>query len=856
MPPGPLRRALEDFIATSPPAVKVKSFWDQFNNRADELAVLYNSIAPLNNVREWIWFTYFLGFGCLYLITGFHPAYDILYQMLHPPTVAQVKETVQETIEKVFSDPVLGEWVEVMGSLVTDPVMDLFEEFANHEEKDPRDFARRFHGLMTAITTTGTLADFVAQATSLGQIKAIGTMVQSVYWNLGLGFLGWQTMAPILSAGLQPGLTRHYNKLYRPMRFSASELRDLYALGEITADQLRDGARSMGWRDEDIEQWIQLAFRTMSAGDIWQAYHEGKRNTTWVTERLRALGYDPADIPLMIELNPVPPENEIKELSASTARRSYREDLISAAQLRSYLQLLDYSEAEITLITSLEDLSKEDAAKRLTVGQVKEAWTANVLTDSEAKHWLREAGFPSQQIEILLSTWKQEVTPVFVKVNLGTVLGAYVTHIYNRVQTYDKLATIGFSPEDATLELDLAELRNPDAFQPPAPPPPKLLTPGVLAELVFYGLMTPQQMHDRLVALAYTDPDATLLTEAARIRARQAPKPLPQATIANAYRAGVISRDQAGGLLSALGYTAENAALILDTLEARYPEDFGAAPEVRMKVLHEATLVDLTVAGVITTAELRARLAALLYEPGDIELILVRVEQLMAPPVRILTQTTVERGYIALVLTREAAYAKLIEIFFTPEDANQILNTVEIENPAVFNPALVQVVRLPSISALVMAVQNGLLTEEQYLARCQEIGYRPEDAQLYLALATKNERKATTRLTPAQIVAAYNKGFYSYGAALGLLAQRGYSDADGIILLRTSKDLIENTDAWYGMLQGDLTFSDVLTQLVNFNYADEDILKAFSSLPVATRSSLGVDLTDLGDFLKTFPGGE
>jgi hypothetical protein len=58
------------------------------------------------------------------------------------------------------------------------------------------------------------------------------------------------------------------------------------------------------------------------------------------------------------------------------------------------------------------------------------------------------------------------------------------------------------------------------------------------------------------------------------------------------------------------------------------------------------------------------------------------------------------------------------------------------------------------------------------------------------------------------------------------------------------------------MLQGDLTFGDVLTQLVNFNYADEDILKAFSALPPATRSALGVDLTDLGAFLKAFPGGE
>lgn len=856
MAPGPLRRAIEDFIATSPPSLSIKTYWEQCVGRSEELTELFNTVWPLNGLREYIWFTYFLGLGIVYFWTGFSTAYEILNTMAHPPSIESVTDQVQVQIRKAFSSPAVADVIELIGTIITDPVFNLFEQYAGKDNVDPKDFARAFHGLMTGITTTGAISDAVAEVTSAGAIKAVGNMVQSVYWNLGLGFLGWQTMAPILSAGLQPGLTRYYQKLYRPMRFGASELRDLYALGAITPDRMREEARNLGWRDGDIEQWIRLAFRTLSASDVWQAWHEGKRDPDWVVERMRALGYDPADIPLMMQLNPAPPEHEIKDLSASTARASYREGLISAEQLRTYLTELDYSTAEINLIIGLEDLKREDQVKRLTVSQIKEAWTSNVLSDAEARHWLETAGFAGEQITLLMQTWAAEVQPTFRKVNSGTVIGAYVEHIYNRLQAYEKLLTIGFREEDATLELDLAELRNPEAFQPPAPPPPKLLTPGVLAELVFYGLLTPVAMQARLIAMGYTEADAALLSEAARLRTVQAPRPLPFSAVANAYVAGVIDRQTAREMLVALGYSEGGADIALDTLEAQFPQAFGAPPEVRIRQLTEGTLIDLTVARVITIDELRARLTELAYVPADIELVIVRVGQLMAPDVRIMTQSTVERAYITGVITREQTLARLVGMAFTPEDAENIVLNVEAENPAVFNPGLIQPVRLPSIAALVAAVGRGLITEDEYLARCAEVGLSADDARLYLALATRNERKSTTALNPSQIVAAYGKGFYSFSGAQSFLTQRGYSDGDAAILLRIQKDLITNTEAWYSLLHGDLGYQEVLVQLINGRYSDEDIMLAFGSLSPQKQAAFGIDIRELNSFLGEFPGGQ
>jgi len=856
MPPGPLRRALEDFIATTPPPDRFTQWKARTEAREAECTALFLKLFdkyPVNGVL------YAIPVGILTLLYSWTgaPIFKTLVDFLCVgPTPQQAEAVVVEAMNKVFTDPNIAGMAAVYGAAVVDPVLALLDTYAGVPDGDPLEFLRAVSGIGIELNVAAGLTDMAVSAVSGGTVQGVGEIFGRMYRATGMSHAGWHTSQTFLGATLLPRLQRYFAEKYRPRRFSASELRDLYALGEIGQADLTAAARSEGWREGDIAEWIKLAFKTLSESDVWDALHKGYKDWNWATARLRALGYDPADIPLLAQLNPMPPVNELTDVSKSTARAAYREGLISADALRTYLDFLHIKPEEIELIIGLENLQKEASDKRLSVGQVKSAWTSNVITDAEARHWLDLAGFPPEQIGVLLATWRAEIAPTFLKVNSGTVIGAYVEHIYNRQQAHDKLVSIGFSPEDATLELSLAELRNPEAFQPPAPPLPRLLTPGVLSELVFYGLMNPAQMQARLVELGYTDADATLLSEAARIRAMPTPKPLPYASIANAYVADLISRDVAEMKFRALGYTGDNVELILTTIEHDNREIIVEPPPIRMKVLTEGTLVDLTVAGVITIGELRTRLADLLYTQADIDLIAARVAQLMAPVVKVLTEATVMRAYLAGVLTREAALARLIAMNYSPEDAEKVVATVEFENPPVFEPELVQAVRLPSIAALVAAVQDLLITEAEYLARCQEIGYSPEDSRLYLALATRNERKSTVQLSPSQIVAAYGKGFYSFGQALTLLAQRGYSDGDATVLLRIQKDEVVNSEAWYGLLTGALSFSDVLTQLINAHYNDQDIAAAFESLPPATLSALGVKIDELKQFLAGYPGGQ
>lgn len=966
MPKGPLRRSIEDAAKTFGSEEGEKNWWETLKERAEEYAGWWGMAGAKEKAMILAW-TPTIGYNfVLYVFTGKPIASQKVRELAGVAEPLDLSREVADIIEGLFSKPIASEIVETMGAIITEPVITLFEKYAADPDPDPHEFARAFHGFMIGLNLTSGAADMVVEMASLGQFKGVGKMIESMYWSLGLGFLGWQTLAPLLNSGLQPGLERHYNKLYRPTRFSASELRDLYALGEINKEDLAEGARIVGWREQDISQWIKLAFRTVNQGEIFKAYNQGIFNEAEATKRLRALGYDPADIPLLFQLNPKEDIDELRNFTAGTARQAYREELISEAELRSILAELNYQEREIDLIVGIENTRRTHEVKSLTLGQIKSAWEENVIVDAEARHWLEKADFGTTEIDLILETWKAEIVPEFRKINIGTITSAYVEGILTRNQAAEKLLSVGFTDEDTRLELDLIEARNPEAFGREEPPPAKLLTPGTLSQLVTVGLITPQAMATRLLEIGYSQADANLLSEAARIRALPPERPLPQLSIERAYIAGVITRDVAHEQLMNIGLTSDNANEILDTVEVEnaelfgapptrrimvlspailedlfisgllsqeqfilrlgelgytdadakllldrallragpqpqlftqstieraylagvftrneaiehlakldytpdqagmlltlveteHPEAFEATPQERFRYLSAGVLEDLLIGGLITSDYMFARLVDLEYTPFDADLLTQRAIQIAAPATRVLGKEDVTRAYVIGVIDRTTALNKLVGLDFAAEDAEQILFVVEAENPQAFVPDLRQSTRLPSIEALMAAVRNEIISVEEYFIKAQELGFLPQDAAMYLTIATKNERKSTVTLSASQVGQAYDAGLLSRGISLTRLSQLGYGDDDAILLLRVRKDFVVNTDVWDQMLAGNLDAFSTIAQLVNAQYNDQDIIDAFASLPPAMLIALEIDIPGLSEALSATPGGE
>jgi len=732
---GRLRNALENTMSDNPATRKVMPWWarvyDRYQKYFADLGDPFE-YAKTHTVLETFanWWL-----GGVYALTGLEWAIKVRDARDASEVIDDTGNQIVELIDTVSKSSTVQSLTKLMGSLVTEPVLSILEEGAESGFEDPKEFARKFHGVMLSLSTAGSIISPGVEAITGGTIKNAGKIVEGIYWNLGLGFLGWQTLAPLLEAGLQPGLERYYKEKFRPMRFSASELRDLFALGKIGDTEIQNAAAELGWRDQDIKQWIELAYRTLGEGDIWTLYNKGDMGEEEVKTRLRAIGYDPNDFTWLFKANGNPDANDAKDTTAATAKKAFKEGIIGETRFSEILRKLKMSEEEIDLQVQLINLANETDARTLTVAQIKNAWEENVLTETEANFHLLQAGVDQDAAAVLIQTWKAENEPVFRKLNSGTITNAYVEGVIDRGQAAAKLQAIGFSAEDAVLILDVTEKKNPAVFSGQTETKIKTLSVSQLKLILSSGLITAAAMETRLVAQGYTEEDAKLLVQAS----------IP--------------------------------------------------------------------------AETETRAA--------------------------LTKSIIEQAYLTGVINRQGAYDRLVEIDFSPEDASLILDTLEAKNPLVFHPELIRSSRVPGITALIQAFNNGIISEDDYYFKTSDIGYSHEDAALYLANASIAATKTQKTLTQSQIVNAYGKGLMTRSTAEQRLVSMGYGVEDANILLRLEKDDIADSEVWYALMNGEIDAGSAIGQLFSANYTITDIDIAFHQITAQDVSRLGIDIVQV-----------
>jgi hypothetical protein len=655
-----------------------------------------------------------------YTTTGNPDTLKALQALAGGPDIDRYIREYADFWKRTFATTQEAGTIEAIGATISEPIFAAISGLQLQEGEDPESFLRRIYGVAASLIIIPGIAAGAVELAGIGQLESATTIVQTLTQGLGISVMGGGAAGAMMESGVIPDLRRAMHKRFRPARFSVSELKDLYTLGMIDEPRMMEEGKAQGWRDDDLKKWVHLAFRTLSETDIWQAYFSERMSHDEVARRLRALGYDPADLELLFDLNKKQEIVEAETVMLSTAKRSFKEQVIGEAEFRELLAKLGKIPREIELQVQIILHQQEEDIKRLTISQLKAAWEVNELTDAEVSHWLSGYEYSPAQVDLLLRTWKADLEPVFRKLNKGTILGAYVEGVLDRTQAFRKLQEVGFADADARLELDLAEARAPEAFGKPAPKLSRQLAPGTLADLLAAAFITPDDMLARLVALGYEQADAELLTAAAVLRAEKEPRPL--------------------------------------------------------------------------------------------------------------TQSVVERAYVAGVIDRGRALARLVDMDFAPEAAETILQTVEAENPVVFSPESVQALRVPSATALTEALRAGIIDELTYYARMTEGGYDRATADMYLNLAIRSERKKEKTLTAAQILEAYSRDFFNRAQAMARLTALGYGEADATLLLRFEKSGLEDSEPWKLLLSGALAPEDAFAQLSGLGFTMKEIEAAIAAL--------------------------
>ena len=706
-------------------------------------------------------------------------------------------QAIGTALTGMFDNPIVKELTESTGALVFDSVMTMAIGGKEKLPLDLQDRIRRFLGTTVMLSAAPRVAGTITEITSLGQVDTLGEIMRDAYFNLGLGFVTWQMTSPLIDGGIGQELKHEANLIFRPQRFTWSQIRDLFSMGKLTRDQVIAELQRLGWRDEDIDHIVTLAYKSISEGTVLGMWTDGMIDDDEALRRIRESGYTFEDAALVMDYTRSTKVNAQKDVLLSTARKAFQTGLIAEDRFRGVLVELGYTEDAVDLEIAVSRLAMEEDERNLSASQLKTAFINNVITEVEALSGLQELRFRNDEAQILIETWKRGRAPKVLRVNKQTILQAWQRGVLSEIEARSKISEVGYPPEDVNLIIDTAKAEG--AYLRPK------ASVGLLIEGVRSNVITVEILTTELHARQYSDLDITLITGIAK---EQREVGLTSDSILDAFQADVITREKAQSKLIDLGVTIATASMLLDTREA---ERELRIPHVPLGVLMAMASEDL-----IRVDDLRTILRDRDFPEGDITIIVAAV--LYEAP-RELSQALIERSYKEGVVSRDEAVDRLVILGFTPTDANTILVTVEKEM-AVSQPRA-------SVTVYVGACRDGIISPGELRLKLERLGMIPEDVELFVTLATYYPAMPEKMLTKTDTLNAYEAFFFTRVDALRRLEMLGYALEDADVLIRMKRRDPQDSEV-HTLYQADvLTFEQAAVSLFALGYTEEQIMYYF-----------------------------
>ncbi len=676
-------------------------------------------------------------------------------------SIDEISKTISSYIRKIYGNQYVKEAAETMGAFVTEPILSIFESYAAKEDFDPLEFARAFHGSMILLgmpKTIGHLTDITIAGTSLGKI---GESMDSVYWSLGLGFLGWQTLAPLLSAGLQPRLERHYNKMYRPKRLALSDMIYLYLIGEVEYTEIKKFIAEEGYPDKLTQTVIENSFKTLNRGELEEFYAKGQITATDVYETLIKQGYKPKHAAFLRDNITLGTEDTNKSASLSKMRDAVKKGLRTRNEFRVYLASMDYSHSAIELEMELINYDLDMDNRELSVSQIKSAYIQGVLTKTDVQTGLKEYGYTTDDTNILVQTWDNERKPKILKLNQGNILSALKAGVLSKSQALARLQQLNYNAQDATVLVETALTSVKSSSM--------RVSLAILLEARKINAISQAEFETRLKSEGIDTNDITILSKLATFQPTQN---MTSLDIEKAFKAGVIDTNKAKVLL---GETRVSASAIDLKVKTWVEENKG------FKIsFTPATYLLWYRQGIIQKADLTKLLTESGYTVKDVELF-IKSADLAVPDD--LTRSEIGDLYLSDVIERSRAIALLKKTGLSQDEINDLIKgwdkAIENETPE------------PSISAYIQALRNELLTEKEFRKKLEELGYEKATIDLYVKLSTTEEKEKTQKLTKADVLSMYTKTILNKSQTLERLNDMGFSSEDAELLLKLKEPKVE-----------------------------------------------------------------
>ena len=371
------------------------------------------------------------------------------------------------------------------------------------------------------------------------------------------------------------------------------DVRRMYASGVLTLDQVHRLYLDLGYAPEfaqALTEWTRVTYgedtagaRDLTRAAVEKAYKVGSITRDDAIGRLLELGYDEDEADFLLanvdvdiaEFQASAAARDVRELTQGTVLRAYRERILPRGEAEAFLADLNYTAEGIEIMLGVQDFEVANELTGLRAKVVETHFKAGRIAGGEARAQLAGAGMNADRADLTVQRWEAQVSEKSRELTQSQLERAMEKGLIDEVTYVDRLGALGYDDEDAAILLGLADRLSIEGV--------RQLSASTIVSVYRRGVLSRETTKERLILAGFSPDDAELQLRAVdadlaradeQRRQREAAaaaaaiRELSQGAIGNAYKRGIITRADATARLVALGFAAEDADIILRTIDA------------------------------------------------------------------------------------------------------------------------------------------------------------------------------------------------------------------------------------------------------------------------------------------------
>lgn len=253
--------------------------------------------------------------------------------------------------------------------------------------------AENFLGVMANLAIEGWTIDLAGEFLTLGVIKNLGELNESMAHVLGLGRLSRTVLRPFVNTLIALPATWSVNKQYRPKMLSVPEAIAAMNRGDIDEATMLEIAQRDGYGDDAIAALRNAAIKTLTLPDMRMLV----RSATWQRDdaiaELRLSNHDAARAELLWNVEDARDLEHHQLELANAVAAAYVDRKIDEPTLAEQLGAIDLPALTTARIHELASQKRLVNVLHLTRADVESAVELEVLSTSDYADWLKARGY-------------------------------------------------------------------------------------------------------------------------------------------------------------------------------------------------------------------------------------------------------------------------------------------------------------------------------------------------------------------------------------------------------------------------------------------------------------------------------